>query len=142
MPRQGDKSPPPGQQPVPPRQHLRRQCLHLAARQRIKRLQGGYEAGREDLGEGPEWSVWDGETARAGRYDLGQGAANLPRPRAAKVEMWWIPELPVHTVVRIQTTPLEIQGTAKHLCPLRAPTGDIFTPNAWGPRRKPSERSC
>lgn len=55
----------------------------------------------EDLGEAHERPVREQETARAGVDTLGKGAANLPRPRAAKVEGWRMPDLPLHTAMRI-----------------------------------------
>ena len=92
--------------------------------------QGGDEVGREEQGEGRELPVQDKETARSGGDALGQ-APHHPRPRVTKVEGWRIPERPAHTAVRVWISPLEIQGTARRLYPLRAPTKDLCTPAAW-----------
>ena len=67
----------------------------------MSRPQEGDEASREDLEEDYEQPMRKEETARAGGDTLGQGAANLSRPRVAKVGWWRKPEFPVHTAVRI-----------------------------------------
>ena len=76
--------------------HSQRQRLHLLATERVNRQQGGDGADQQDLRGDHEQPVRDKETARAGVVAPGQGAANLPRPRAAKVEGRRIPGLPIH----------------------------------------------
>ena len=58
-------------------------------------------ADRQDLRKDHEQPVRDEETVRAGGDAPDQGAANLPRPRAAKVEGLRIPGRPVHIALRI-----------------------------------------
>ena len=90
----------------------------------------GDGADRQDQREDHEQPVRDKETEQEGGDAPGQSTANLPRPRAAKVEGWRLPGLPVHSAVCMQTTPPEIQGTAKRLYPSRAPTEASCTPAA------------
>lgn len=74
----------------------------------MNRRQEGDQAGREDHAESHEQPVRNEETTREGDDTLGQGAANVTRARAAKVQGWRIPELPVHNVVRIYITLPEV----------------------------------
>ena len=61
----------------------------------------GNKASGKDLKEDHEQPVREEEMVRPDGYILGQGAANLPHPRAAKVERWRKTEPSVHTTVGI-----------------------------------------
>ena len=149
MSRQRDKWRPPGQHPAQPLQHTRQvgtprttpsaaTVTHAVATPTASCVREGEPAARGRRGR-PRGSGRGPRAASAGRGDgtsrrrcLRPGCSEPPSSEAAKVEGWRIPGLPVHTAVRIETTPPEIQGTSKRLYLLRVPTEDLCTPAGCG----------